>query len=228
MILWSAVAVRSKLCHKSRMVTKDQLLKPQRGRPSAARARAIDHHIVAVARKMFLSDGYDIVAMEQVAATARISKGTLYARHPSKEALFSAVLEAAIHEWSDDSSRQDHLLTDDIGQRLRHHALAIITSMRRPDVVAFQRLVFSVRDRFPEAANAMHEKGYLYLVDYIARDVEAAAGRDDIPVRRPRLVAELLISAVTGREMQDGKCGAELEAFASGVVDLLMASRSSW
>jgi AcrR family transcriptional regulator len=141
------------------MVQKEQLLKPRRGRPSAARARAIDHHVVAVARQMFLSDGYDVVAMEQVAANARISKGTLYARHPSKEALFSAVVEAAIREWSDASSEQDHLLTDDIGQRLRHHALAIITSMRRPDVVAFQRLLLSVRDRFPEAANAMHEKG---------------------------------------------------------------------
>ncbi len=210
------------------MVKKEQLLKPRRGRPSAARARAIDHHVVAVARQMFLSDGYDVVAMEQVAANARISKGTLYARHPSKEALFSAVVEAAIREWSDASSEQDYLLTDDIGQRLRHHALAIITSMRLPDVVAFQRLLLSVRDRFPEAANAMHEKGYLYLVDYIARDVEAAAVRDGIAVRRPRLVAELLISAVTGREMQDGKCGEELETFAGGVVDLLMASRNSW
>lgn len=166
--------------------------------------------------------------MEQVAATARISKGTLYARHPSKEALFSAVVEAAIREWSDASAQHDYLLTDDTGQRLRHHALAIITSMRRPDVVALQRLVLSVRDRFPEAATAMHEKGYLYLVDYIARDIELAAERDGVPLRRPELVAELLIAAVTGKEMQDGACGEELEGFADGVVELLMAARANW
>jgi AcrR family transcriptional regulator len=205
-----------------------QLLKPRRGRPSAARAEAIDKHVIEIARRMFLSDGYDVVAMEQVAATARISKGTLYARHPSKEALFSAVVEAAIREWSDASSEQDYLLTDDIGQRLRHHALAIITSMRRPDVVAFQRLVLSVRDRFPEAATALHEKGYRYLVDYIARDVEAAAVRDGIPARRPDLVAELLIAGVTGKEMQDGECGEALEVFAEGLVDLLIAARQNW
>lgn len=222
------VAVRGKLCHEAGMAAQEQLLKPRRGRPSAARAEAIDRHIVAIARQMFLSDGYDVVAMEQVAATARISKGTLYARHPSKEALFSAVVEAAISEWSDASAQQDHLLTDDIEQRLRHHAFAIITSMRRPDVVAFQRLVLSVRDRFPETATAMHEKGYLYIVDFIARDIESAAERDGVPLRRPELVAELLIAAVTGKEMQDGVCGEELEIFADGVVDLLMAARAIW
>lgn len=210
------------------MAAKEQLLKPRRGRPSAARAEAIDKHIVAVARRMFLSDGYDVVAMEQVAAKARISKGTLYARHSSKEALFSAVVEAAIREWSDASSEQDHLLTDDVGQRLRHHARAIIAAMRRPDVVAFQRLILSVRDRFPEAATSMHEKGYRYLIDYIARDVEAAAERDGVSVRRPALVAELLIAGITGKEVQDGECGEELEIFADGVVDLLMAARSNW
>ena len=47
-----------------------------------------------------------------------------------RAALFSAVVEAAIREWSDASSEQDHLLTDDIGQRLRHHALAIINDAR--------------------------------------------------------------------------------------------------
>lgn len=210
------------------MAVQDQFSKPRRGRPNAARAGAIDHHIIAVARQMFLSDGYDIVAMEQVAATARISKGTLYARHPSKEALFSAVVEAAIAEWSAASAERDHLLTDDIEQRLRHHVLAIITSLRRPDVVAFQRLVLSVRDRFPETATAMHENGYLYIIDYIARDIESAAERDGVALRRPRLVAELLVAAVTGKEVQDGECGEDLEVFADGVVDLLISARANW
>jgi AcrR family transcriptional regulator len=222
------VAVLAGLCHKPRMTAGTRLLKPKRGRPSAARAEAIDQQIIAVARNMFLSDGFDLVSMEQVAATAKVSKGTLYARHPSKEALFAAVIEAAVDEWSEESSRHDHLLTDDIAQRLRHHAWAIIQSMRRPDVVAFQQLTLSLRDRFPAAARAMHESGYRYIVDFIARDVTAAAERDGIPARAPGAVAELLVASITGKQMQDGQCGEELRGFADRVVDILIAAREHW
>ena len=108
--------------------------RPRSGRPTAARVSAIDRAIVEAARAMFLVGGFDGVAMEQVAATADISKGTLYARYPSKEALFSAVIEASIRDWSEEAARSDDQLTDDIGQRLRHHARTIAASLLRPDL----------------------------------------------------------------------------------------------
>lgn len=181
---------------------------------------------------MFLADGYDAVAMEQIAAAARISKGTLYSRHPSKEALFAAVIEAAVAEWSDEAAQQDHLLTDDIEQRLRHHAHTITASLRRPDVSAFQRLVLSVRDRFPEVARSMHDQGYRYIVDLIAADISAAGAREKKPVRDPVTVAKLLVAAITGRQMQEMAEGDPIDQddddFADRVVDLLIAARSNW
>lgn len=202
---------------------------PKRGRPSVARAEALDRLVIDTARSMFLADGYDAVAMEQVASAARISKGTLYARHPSKEALFIAMVEDLVRQWSDEASGEDYLLTDDIETRLRHHARTIAASLHRPDVVGIQRLVLSVRDRFPEIARSMHDRGYRYIVELIRGDIERAAARDGASVRDPLAIAELIVSSISGRQLQDVDITPDrLEIFAQRVIDIVMAARSDW
>lgn len=203
----------------------------RRGRPSVARAEALGRLVIDTARTMFLADGFDAVAMEQVAATAKISKGTLYARHPSKEALFVAVVEDTIGKWSDEASRDDYLLTDEIEQRLRHHAHIICRSLERPDVRAFQRMVLAVRDRFPGIATSMYDKGYKYIVDVIRQDLIAASDRDGRPARDPAGVAEMLVASITGRHIQEVEADGAAErvnAFGQRVVDLVLASRADW
>lgn len=180
---------------------------------------------------MFLADGFDAVAMEQVVAGAQISKGTLYARHASKEALFVAVVEDAIASWSEEAAEEDYLLSDQIEQRLRHHARTIAGSLQRPDVLAFQRLVLAVRDRFPDIARSMHDRGYRYIVDLIRDDVIRAGARDGQTPRDPTAVGELLVAAISGKQLQDldhADSGGNLDAFGQRVVDLLMAARSDW
>lgn len=206
------------------------LLKPKAGRPSAARANAIDRLIIQVAHDMFVADGYDAVAMEQVALAAKVSKGTLYARHPSKEALFNAVIDASVKQWSQEAAVEDYLLTDDIEQRLRHHATTIAQSLRKPDVMAVQRLVLSVRDRFPELANVILDSGYLYIVDLIEKDIVEAAERDGEPARDPRTVARTLVGALSGIQIQEGPrvSGEQLDYFAQRIVDLLISGRDAW
>jgi len=202
---------------------------PKRGRPSVARAEALDRLVIDTARSMFLADGFDAVAMEQVAAAARISKGTLYARHPSKEALFIAMVEDIIRRWSDEASGEDYLLTDDIETRLRHHARTIATWLHRPDALALQRLVFAVRDRFPDVARSMHDRGYRYIVELIRGDIEGAAAHDGTAVRDPLAVAELIVSSIAGRQLQDVDITpASLEIFAQRVIDIVLAARSDW
>lgn len=183
------------------------------------------------ARAMFLDEGFDALAMEQVAAAAQVSKGTLYARHASKEALFTAVIEDAVRQWSAESAQLDHLLTDDIEQRLRHHARTIAGSLQRPDVLAMQRLILSVRGRFPDLAGALREQGYDYIVGLIERDIVAAAARDGRPARDPGAVARMIVGAITGYQIQeDAGSGPpdEIHAFAQRLVDVVMAGRDAW
>ena len=203
---------------------------PRRGRPSAARAGVIDRAILAVAREQFLKDGFDAVAMEQVATEARVSKGTLYARHPSKEALFEAVIGDSIRNWSQRASEQDDLLTDDIEQRLRHHARTIARAMMDPEVHAIQRLVYSVAPRFPKLAAALHDNGYRFIVGIVAGDIAKAGAGDGRPARDPEGVAQLIVTALSGYELQQVANDEmrAIEEFAQRVVDLVMAARAGW
>ncbi len=100
-----------------------------RGRPSAARAARIDAAIAEAALAAFLDDGYDAVSMDRIAAAAGVSKGTLYARHESKEALFRSVLEQQLEVVSDMAGQQDHLLPSTLADRLRHHALVMVSTL---------------------------------------------------------------------------------------------------
>lgn len=203
----------------------------RRGRPSAARVSAIEQAIVETARTLFLLEGYDAVAMEQVAAAADISKGTLYARYPSKEALFTAVIEGSVRDWAQEASHGDHLLTDDIGQRLHHHARTIAAALQRPDVLGLQRLILSMRGRFPALAAAMHQSGYGYIVGLISNDIERASRRDGRPVNNPRSVAEMLVAGISGFQIEqeaDPEKGQDLAEFAQHLVEVVISGRAAW
>ena len=60
---------------------------------NAERGRATRDQIIDVAVRLFGSDGYENTSIEAVLRTAGVSRGSLYHHFPSKEALFSAVVE---------------------------------------------------------------------------------------------------------------------------------------
>lgn len=205
---------------------------PKRGRPDAKQVAAIDKAILETATRMFLELGYDGVAMENIAAATGVSKGTLYARYPSKEALFTTVIQDRVKQWSFASSQQDHLLTDDIAERLHHHAHMIAKSLLQTEVHAFEILTLANRERFPELARAMYEAGYLYIVQLISKDISQAAERDGIPARDPDGTARMFVSAISGWELQESGAGpipeARLMNAARKTVELFLAGRASW
>jgi AcrR family transcriptional regulator len=59
-----------------------------------ARGQATRQQIVAEARRLFAEAGYEAAAIEAVLSGIGISRGALYHHFASKEALFTAVLEA--------------------------------------------------------------------------------------------------------------------------------------
>ncbi|AXB80329.1 TetR/AcrR family transcriptional regulator [Novosphingobium sp. P6W] len=203
----------------------------RRGRPSLARAYAIDKILLTVAYQLFLEHGFDPVTMEQIASTAQVAKGTLYVRYPSKEALFTAMIDAAIERWSKEAALQNNLLTDDIEQRLRHHARTIVTFMQHPEVMAMQRLLLSVSTRFPDLASAMHDRGYRYIVNLLASDIADAQHHTGASAIDPEAVGQLIVSSLAGYHLQaigSERAASEALAFANRVVDLVMAARAAW
>ncbi|MGB6890492.1 MAG: helix-turn-helix domain-containing protein, partial [Xanthobacteraceae bacterium] len=62
------------------------------GRPSREFAGEVDQRILDAARRVFLERGLAGASIDEIAATARAGKPTIYARYPDKEALFAAVV----------------------------------------------------------------------------------------------------------------------------------------
>jgi len=62
-----------------------------RGRPTKAEAPARRAELIDVAARAFLANGYEGTSIEAIAAAARVSKATIYARFGNKENLFSEI-----------------------------------------------------------------------------------------------------------------------------------------
>src|SRR5438552_9008338 len=71
------------------------------GRPTLEQAAQLDRDVREAALSLFLEHGYDGTSMDAIANAAGTTKASLYARFPTKEAVFSSVLEWAIQrdDW---------------------------------------------------------------------------------------------------------------------------------
>ena len=71
-------------------------LLPVRGRPRAEQAGQVDERILEAAWAVLLEVGPEVLTLDRVAAAARASKQTIYARHDGKLALLHAVLASRV------------------------------------------------------------------------------------------------------------------------------------
>src|SRR3954470_6342003 len=62
------------------------------GRPPLERAGEVEERILDAAKTVFLANGFEGASVDEIAQTARAGKPTIYARFPSKAALFAAVI----------------------------------------------------------------------------------------------------------------------------------------
>lgn len=152
----------------------------RRGRPRDA---AKDEAILEAAGHLFMERGYEAVSLDAVAAEAGVSKATIYARWPDKEALFCAVLR---HECDrvvmPDGFRPDpgtpvrdtliwlgHRFLDLVlgDKAMAMHRVLVAESSRAPRMAElfFETAVLSLKDRFAEWLAAETEAGRLYVSD---------------------------------------------------------------
>jgi AcrR family transcriptional regulator len=128
-----------------------------RGRPPAKEAAIRAERLIDVATEVFLEHGYKGASMSEIARRAGASKQTLYARYPSKAALFAALVERkaahlfeAIGPLSEDRSLRDTLL------RCASELLDLILS---EDARGVHRVVIAECLEFPELSKVFWEYG---------------------------------------------------------------------
>ncbi len=168
--------------------------------PDEARATPKRLAVHEAARTLFLARGYGAVSMDAVAKAAGVSKATLYAYFPSKEALFADIigtgnvrLEAAIEDAAD-----HHELP------IREALVAILTRWLDfslgPNRVAMRRVVVAEGVRFPALARAFYESSPERLQAWMTAWIEEEQRRG-----RLRADAEPALAAAQFRALLRGE-----------------------
>lgn len=148
------------------------------GRPTAAQAGDVDRRLLDAARRLFLTQGFDLTNCEQVAAEAGAGKASLYARYANKEELFTAVVHQSVDAML---SQGGHPVPLDlpVGERLRNVGNVILSHSLQPPVVALMRVVITTAYRLPELAKLTNsigrDRGIELAAHAIAGDEAGAA-----------------------------------------------------
>lgn len=129
--------------------------------PTGKRAERSRRAIVTAASEAFLRNGFG-VGMDVIAASAGVSKMTVYNHFRSKEELFSAVVAQAQDEAI--GSAMDQVLAgladaEDVREVLIRTARTLVAEVTHPSVLALRNLVTSELRRFPELGRAWQQRG---------------------------------------------------------------------
>ncbi len=171
---------------------------PRRGNVFAVAPPADDdarrRHVISAAELVFLSKGYYLARMDDIAAAATMSKRTIYQMFASKEALFEALLVDRMPPPRQCELNSSRPLDVAIADLLLDCALWILS----PESVAITRLIMGEYSHSPELGRLMKRQGYKRFVATLEQGLALleATGRyhfDDLAA-----AAKMLIGMVVG------------------------------
>ena len=158
------------------------------GRRPAARApkppATVDDKAAAVlagARSVFLAHGFSAATTDMIQRAAGVSKATVYARYPTKEALFKAVVEAECARFLD-AVRATAIRSRKLDAVLASLAQAYLAMVLSPDTLALFRAVVGEAPRFPALAREFYLVGPHGFNLIVERHLEEAAARGEVDV----------------------------------------------
>lgn len=127
--------------------------------------------ILEAAQEMFLAGGYLGTNMDELAARSNVSKQTVYKHFGSKEALFvelvTSMTDAAADRVHQDVA--DPGSADELAPYLEAYADRQLEVVMTPGLLQLRRLVIGEVARFPELAEALHERGPKRAIGILAQ-----------------------------------------------------------
>jgi len=145
-----------------------------------------------------MEHGYAATTMSGIAATLGGSKGTLWSYFPSKEELFSSVLEEATDAFRAKLSQILDNASGDVASALRQFCISLTTKITRPEAVALHRLVMSETSRFPEVGTIFFDRAphmtQKLLAQYLSGAMDSGFLRQDDPLAMARELSALCLA----------------------------------
>lgn len=195
-----------------------------RGRPTAERVAAIDEAIRAAALEQFLALGYEAASMDAIAAAARVSKGTLYARFKGKEPLFRSIVIEQFQRLDLRASSQNHLLPTEFEPRLRHHARMLIQVFGWSEYRGIMKLVESATAAMPQTGDLWARIASTRYIRFLSHDMAETA---KIPADAQvdwTFLANLFLHSIVGWYRAERAKGSDCEAEAIVFADQVCAA----
>jgi len=137
------------------------------GRPPRGLAGQVEERILDAAGRVFLERGFRGASVDEIAEAASAGKPTIYARFPSKQALFAAVIERLVRRNT--SLDAFSCAGNSIEQRLDALAALILTRVLTPETIGLIRVAVAEARRFPDLATSVSCMGRQRPTEAVAR-----------------------------------------------------------
>lgn len=208
-------------------------IEPRRvgGRPRAEDVAELEARLIRAALETFLAKGYGAASMNEVARAARVSKGTLWARFPTKADLFRAIIEDQIQK-SYVRFRHPGPKPKTLEAMLKAFAERALQDSLSEEIIALNRLIYSEAGRFPEIGEAAWRRSHVG-VQQVAEWIREYAEKENAPCRDPEAAASVfttLLRGYYGDVMLKGRIAAmpEIKAWTQTMLKVFLAGRSNW
>jgi len=179
------------------------------------------------ARAVFFSDGFDGASMNDIARSAGVSKGTLYAYFESKEDLFKEIIreqKAQTAERMCNFSREG-----DVREMLADFGRRLLLKLTDPVHISLGRVVIGAAEKFPGVGRALYEAGPLYGATRLAKELRGLEEAGSLKLPDPERAAwqfiDLCQSSVYKRVLfgvVDRAEPEEIEATVAAAVDVFL------
>ena len=150
----------------------------------SARAERRRQRLLEAAAQSFAIHGFSKTTVEEIAASAGVSKGLVYAYFDSKDDLLTAVLDSTLDEWTEATWEEIGRTASDAIQALAvMHRASLDYARRNPVLRAMLQqdprvLLAGHEEVIQRAIDNWHRR----LVDLVRQGVESGALRPDCPV----------------------------------------------
>jgi TetR/AcrR family transcriptional repressor of mexJK operon len=165
-----------------------------------ARRLASGEVIKEAASRLFLERGYAGTTMDDVAASAGVSKQTVYTHFRNKEELFAALVLGNAERVDEFIAGIDQTLESEssLAGGLLALAQRYLAFVIRPEVVSLRRLVIAEASRFPDLARTYYERVPERVYSGLARAFQRRLRLDD-----PVLAAHHFVWLVLGTSLDE-------------------------
>jgi AcrR family transcriptional regulator len=147
--------------------------------------------IVEAAAAAFLANGYAGTSMDDIAATAAVSKQTVYKHFADKKQLFADVVLATTDQVAAVIRLVSAALEDttNLEQGLSELARSLLTTLMQPELLRLRRLVITTADQFPDIGATWYQQGFERVLAALASRFADLTGRGLLQAGDPLLAA---------------------------------------